>query len=108
MVKTITKISKENIRVPILDTIILKDEDRYCAKCPQLDLVTEMNTPEEAFNSILEIIREYAEDYLKRKSLFLKSPNRFHHYPYVLQIAKCKNEWELRELVEIRYGSLQL
>ena len=96
------------VQLPILKVIILKDEDRYCAKCPQVDLVTEMDTPEEAFNSLLEMIREYTDDYLKRKNAFLKSPNRFHHYPYVLQIAKCKNEWELRELIEVRYGSLHL
>ena len=96
------------IQLPVLEVIILKDEDRYCAKCPQLDLVTEMDTPEKAFNTLLEMIQEYANDYLKRKNAFLKSPNRFHHYPYALQIARCKSEWELRELIEVRYGSLHL
>ena len=100
------KNSLAQIKIPVLDIIILRDEDRYVARCPELDLVTEMNTAEDSFDAMLEMIKEYCEDYLKRESLFRKSPNRSHHYPYILQIAQCKSDWELRELVEIRYGSV--
>ena len=63
---------------------------------------------DEALDAMLEMIKEYCDDYLKRESTFRKSPNRAHHYPYILQIAQCKSDWELRELVEVRYGSLHV
>ncbi len=53
------------------------------AKCPELDLVTEMDTPAEALQAMVEMIREYAEDYRAREELFAASPNRAHHKPYV-------------------------
>lgn len=96
------------IKVPILDVLILKDEDKYTAQCPKLDLVTEMDTPEQAFDAILEMIKEYAEDYIKRLAIFRNSPNRSHHYPYIRQITQCKTDWELRELIEVRHGGIYL
>lgn len=98
--------SLAQIKIPVLDIIILRDEDRYVVRCPELDLVTEMDSPEDALDAMLEMIKEYCNDYLKRESLFRKSPNRSHHYPYIIPIAQCKSDWELRELVEVRYGSV--
>ncbi len=51
---------------------------------------------------MVEMIREYAEDYRARESLFLASPNRAHHKPYVDRILACRDEWELWELSEVR------
>ncbi|MBM4053813.1 MAG: hypothetical protein FJ264_03890 [Planctomycetes bacterium] len=31
--------------------------------------------------------------------MFIKSPNRFHHKPYVDKILECKDKWELYELI---------
>jgi predicted RNase H-like HicB family nuclease len=91
-----------------LSIYILKDEDRFMAKCVELDLITEMDTKEEAFESMIEMIKEYAEDYQKRIHIFEKSPNRFHHKPYIDMVSKCKDDWELFELIEVKYGHLQL
>ena len=94
--------------ISLLTVLIIKDNSRYMAKCPELDLVTEMDTTEEALRAMVEIIREYAEDYKAREEIFLQSPNRAHHKPYIDRIAACKDEWELIELIGVRYGHLHL
>jgi len=72
----------------LLTIFVLKDEERFCAKCVELDLITEMDTPQDALVDLLEIIKEYALDYSARLSLFLKSPNRVHHRPYIEPILQ--------------------
>lgn len=93
---------------PILTILLIQDDGRIMAKCPELDLVTEMDTPQQALQAIVEMIREYAEDYRAREEVFTASPNRAHHKPYVDRILACQDEWELWELIEIRHGRLHL
>ncbi|MBI4330501.1 MAG: hypothetical protein HY673_04400 [Chloroflexi bacterium] len=80
---------------PLVTVIIARDDGRYMAKCLELDLVTEMDTAEAALKAMVEMIREYAADFLERQELFLRSPNRAHHKPYVDRIAGCKEDWEI-------------
>ena len=94
--------------VSFLTVLIVKDNGRYMAKCPELDLVTEMDTREEALKAMVELIREYAGDYKAREEIYLKSPNRAHHKPYIDRIIACQDEWEVMELVGVRYGHLHL
>lgn len=94
--------------VPLLNVYILKDNGRYMAKCPELDIITEMDTPEAALTAVLEMIKEYAEDYRNREEIFIKSPNRTHHKPYVDRLLECKNRWELYELVSVKYGHIHI
>jgi hypothetical protein len=98
----------ERLNVPILTVLILKDGKSYMAKCVELDLVTEMDNPEKALKAIVEMIREYAQDYKKREELFAKSPNRAHHKPYIDEIIKCKDLWEIYELIKVQYGYLHV
>lgn len=93
---------------PILTILLIKDDGRIMAKCPELDLVTEMDTPQQALHAMIEMIQEYAEDYRARESVFVSSPNRAHHKPYIDRVLACRDEWELWELIEIRHGRLQL
>ena len=95
-------------KVPILSVFILKDERRFMAKSPELDLVTEMDTPEEALRAIVEMMMEYAKDYRQREAVYLKSPNRAHHKLYVDSILACKERWEVLELIEVRHGRIHL
>jgi len=91
-----------------LTVILARDEDQYCAYCPDLDLVTEMQTPEEAIEDMLEAMEDYAEEYLNDLERYHKSPNRAHHLPYVRAIAGCQDMWELRMLIEILHGRIHL
>ena len=86
----------------LLTVLIIKDDDRYMSKCPELDLVTEMDTKEEALKIMVELMREYAEDYKAREQIYLKSPNRAHHKPYIDKILTCREEWELMELIGVQ------
>ena len=85
----------------LLTVLIVKDNGRCMAKCPELDLVTEMDTKEEALKAIVELIKEYAEDYKAREEIYLESPNRAHHKPYIDKITACQDEWEVMELIEV-------
>ena len=92
--------------VSLLTVFIIKDDERYMAKCPELDLVTEMDDREDALMAIVEMIKEYAEDYKEREDIYLRSPNRAHHKPYVDRVMACQDEWEIMELIEVHYGRL--
>lgn len=91
-----------------LSVILAKSDQGYCAYCPELDLVTQLDTPEETLRDMVEAIRDYAEEYLKERELYANSPNRAHHLPYVQAVAACKTDWEVYSLLEVRYGYLQL
>lgn len=95
---------------PLLTVILAPDEveGMICAFCPELDLVTEMPTEEEALGDLLEALRDYAEEYEEESDLYAKSPNRAHHRPYIQAILKAKDDWELKTLLDIRYGVLHL
>ncbi|MDI6751519.1 MAG: hypothetical protein QME07_01485 [bacterium] len=99
---------KYQIGVPLLTVCIFKDNNRFCAKCLELDLVTEMDTIEEVAEEILSEIKEYAKEYTEDVNLYSSSPNRAHHLPYIKAIVSCKNDWDLRMLLEVRYGSIHI
>jgi len=92
----------------LLTILLVRDDGRCMARCPELDLVTEMNTKEEALQAMVELIREYAEDYKACEATYLRSTNRAHHKPYIDRVASCSDEWELLELIGIRYGHLHV
>ena len=103
------KVIKENnftTGISFLTVFIIKDNNKYMAKCPELDLVTEMDSTEEALKAIVEMIREYAEDYRAREDVYLRSSNRADHKPYIDMIMDCRDEWEIMELIKVRYGHL--
>jgi len=91
-----------------LMVIVARDEDQYCAYCPELDLVTEMATPEDAMEDMLDAMQDYAAEYLDELELYRNSPNRAHHVPYVRLIAECEDRWDLRMLIEIVHGRVHL
>ncbi|MFQ5688018.1 MAG: hypothetical protein ACE5GV_15330 [Candidatus Scalindua sp.] len=82
--------------------LLALDEGKFCAYCPELDLVTEMDTPEETIEDMIESMKNYAEEYNDDLKLYARSPNRAHHLPYIKSISSCKTDWELRMLLEIK------
>ena len=89
-----------------LTVLLAQDNGNFCASCPELDLVTAMDSEEATLNDLLEAMQDYAREYLGELSLYRNSPNRAHHYPYIRAIAACENRWELKSMIEIRYGYL--
>ena len=92
------------VREPRLTVLLAKDNGSYCAKCPELDLVTELPSVEKALADLFDAMREYAAEFLRDRHLYAGSPNRAHHLPYIEAIAACKTEWDLRSLIEIQHG----
>lgn len=92
------------IQEKVLSILLALDGDKFCAYCPELDLVTEMAIPEEAIEDMIEAMRDYTEEYLEEFELYSKSPNRAHHLPYIRAISSCKTDWEIRMLIEIKHG----
>jgi len=87
--------------VSLLNVFIVKDDEAYMAKCPELDLVTEMDTKEQALKAMVEMIIEYAEDYIAQEELYLQSPNRAHHKPYIDAILACDTKLELTKRLSV-------
>lgn len=96
------------VREKSLTLLLAKDDEQYCAYCPELDLVTEMSSVEDAIADLLEAIRDYAEEYLQDLDVYSQSPNRAHHLPYVQAVASCQTDWDLRALIEIKHGYVHL
>lgn len=89
---------------PLLTVLLAKDNGHYCAKCPELDFVTELLTADAALEDRIETIGDYAKEYLRERDQYSTSPNRAHHLPYIEAITSCKTDWELRTLIEIKHG----
>ena len=81
-----------------LTAIIEPSEGVFVATCPELDLATEGNTPEEALDDLIDMAMGYAEQYMEGFELFSRSPNRAAHKPYVLEIQEKGTKEKVREL----------
>ena len=104
MTRRRAKEPKIMVAEPLLTVLLAKDNGHYCAKCPELDLVTELPTADAALEDLIEAIRDYAKEYLQDRVRYATSPNRAHHLPYIEAVAACKTDWELRTLIEIKHG----
>ena len=79
----VTKQSPTNLTV-----IIEPGEHKFVAVCPEIDLATQGDTPEEAFEDLIDMVIEYAEEYKAEYDLYSKSPNRAGHWPYLNEVLK--------------------
>jgi predicted RNase H-like HicB family nuclease len=75
----VAKSPKILIPEPRLTVLLAKDDGSYCAKCPELDLVTQLPTAEAALTDLIDAMRDYATEYLQDRKLYSASPNRAHH-----------------------------
>lgn len=75
-----------------LTAIIEPDERGVVISCPELDLATQGATVEEAWQDLIEMAIDYAEQYREQQELFIKSPNRALHAPYIDAIERCGDD----------------
>lgn len=66
-----------------LTAIIEQGERQFIAVCPELDLATQGETSNEAFDDLIDMVIEYAEEYQAEFELYSKSPNRAGHWQYL-------------------------
>ncbi|MCS6902990.1 MAG: hypothetical protein NZO41_01770 [Candidatus Bipolaricaulota bacterium] len=99
-----------SLQGPLLTVIIAPDVETkmICAVCPELDIVAEGPSEAETVQDLLEAIRDYAEEYREDLALYLASPNRAHHWPYLQAVLQAKDDWHLKRLLDVRYGILQI
>lgn len=71
-----------------LTAIIEPSGDGFVISCPELDLATQGRTEEEAFEDLIAMVIDYAEQFRENFELFSKSPNRAAHLPYIKLIEK--------------------
>ena len=58
--------------------------------------------------SLIEAVKDYAQEYMNDFEIYSQSPNRAHHLPYVQAITSCKTNWELMMLIEIKHSYIQV
>jgi predicted RNase H-like HicB family nuclease len=85
-------------RATALTAIIEPSEGKYVIACPELDLSTEGDTPEAAFEDLVEMAVDYAEQYMEEYDRFTKSPNRAAHAPFIRAIHELASQEKVKTL----------
>ncbi len=67
----------------------------------QLEIAVNNQTLDLAVNELVNDLKLYAEDYFNRSQLFLNSPNRKSHFPYLLRIMLCESDSEIKSILEL-------
>jgi antitoxin YefM len=68
----------------------------------QLELYVNNLTFEAALADLIQDLKIYAQDYIARPQLFLQSPNRKGHFPYILRVLLCDSDSEIGSLLEFK------
>ncbi len=77
------------------------DNNSWTATMEPFGLAGNAPSESEAVSQMLGDVRLYAEEYMKRISLYLQSPNRRRHFPLILQILLCATDDELKKLLRL-------
>jgi len=95
-------LARELLKVFSLKPQVLHEEDgSVTLALDQLDLVVNGRNLEEAVGELVREVKLYCQDYLERMALFVNAPNRRGHFPYILRVALCKDDAEIKSLLEI-------
>lgn len=65
---------------------------------PELDLMGTGENLEEAKEALLELVRDYVEEYRRRPEL-QAAPNRQHHFPFVVRAMTADQDGSLDEVL---------
>lgn len=95
-------LARELLRAFSLKPQVLYEEDgSVTLALDQLDLAVNGPSLAEAADDLVREVKLYCQDYLERMALFLCAPNRRGHFPYILRVALCQDDAEIRGLLEI-------
>lgn len=81
-----------------LTAIVEPSEGKYVIACPELDLATEGDTPEAAFEDLVDMALDYAEQYMEEYNRFSMSPNRAAHAPFIKVIHDMGSREKVKAL----------
>jgi antitoxin YefM len=78
-----------------------EDDGSITLALDEMEIYANADTIENAVADLIQDIKYYALDYIKRLHLFLNAPNRRSHFPYILRVLLCDNDNEIRALLEV-------
>lgn len=81
--------------------VIQEEDESVTLALDELELYANGRTVEEAAQELVQELKFYAQDYIERSQLFINSPNRRAHFPYILRVLLCNSDEEIRKLLEI-------
>lgn len=85
----------------IFSTKFYHEEDGSITLCiDDLELCTNGETEEEAFEELTDNLIDYTRDYMKDPSRYFKAPNRRKHFPYLFKVSLCSNKEEVKQLIK--------
>ncbi len=95
------ELQQEILKAYRLKPDILPEEDgSFTVALDEIDIAVNAPNLGEAVEELIKEMKVYAQDYLERFQLFLNSPNRKAHFPYVMRILLCDSDQEIKSLLE--------
>ncbi|MDN5345156.1 MAG: antitoxin YefM [Clostridia bacterium] len=88
-------------RYSLKPEVLQEDDGSVTLALDALELAVNAPTKDEAIKALVEDLKFYARDYIERSQLFLNSPNRRQHLPYLLRVLLCNSEAEIQSLLEL-------
>ena len=88
-------------RYSLKPEVLQEDDGSVTLALDALELAVNAPTTGEAIKTLVEDLKLYARDYIERSQLFLNSPNRRQHLPYLLRVLLCNSEAEIQSLLEL-------
>lgn len=85
-------------RATALTAIVEPSDGKYVIVCPELDLATEGDSLEAAFEDLIEMVIDYAEQYMEEYDRFSTSPNRAVHAPFIQAIHEMGSKENVKTL----------
>lgn len=73
----------------------------YTVSITPLDIAENGDTLEEALNTVIKELKNYAADYIERLPLFMNAPNRRDHLPFVMRIILADDDTELKGFIDL-------
>jgi hypothetical protein len=70
-----------------------------------LEIAVNAPNMEGAVKELIKELRDYTKEYVERSQLFINSPNRKSHFPYVLRLMLCDSDEEIKALLKFSYAS---
>ena len=88
-------------RYSLKPEVIMEDDGSITLALDDLELAVNAPTKDEAIRELVVDLKLYACDFMERSQLFLNSPNRRQHLPYLLRVLLCNSDAEIRSLLEL-------
>ncbi len=78
-----------------------EDDGSWTLTLEPFGQVVNAATKQKAIEQLMKDAREYANEFMENRSLYLRSVNRKNHFPFVLQVLLCSTDEELMETLRL-------